>query len=536
MPSLILPRRFTQQPQYAVDIDTGNSITKGLVSVVNAGNPSYDLAKKRIVTIGTAVGLGASSHGREYAGTGSGSGLDISISSGLSEFVAQDSDVTFFALARFVQDGTRQVLIGDWDGGGGNESFYLEYTGGGAFQAIHIGATGISVSTSVFTSGVYPVVHTWSKTNGISLWAGRTKTSASSSANSRSRTGSDLKWLSAGGYSGLLWKGGLALGAIWNRTLLDSEIYSLLNNPWQIFKRVPQRLYFDVSTSGVTGSGTLTTQAVTLAGAGTVEHKGTGALTSPVATLAGAGSLVHVGTGTLATSKATLSGSGTLVHIGTGDLTTPAVTIDGDGTIPVAGVITGYGTITTPAVTLAGEGKVIHKAVGDLSTSPVTLDGAGKLTHTGTGDLTTPAVEIDGYDVAPVVPEVVPQRGGGGVSPYKKRKIILIDRVEDIEDLIEQVEEVVKEEPKIKPLLRKAKKQRPQKIENTVDNAQLWIDYYQQLAESLRDKERADEMRQALQRGADMLNAVIERQETMRIMQIARRKQDEEMLFLLMAA
>lgn len=110
----------------------------------------------------------------------------------------------------------------------------------------------------------------------------------------------------------------------------------------------------DVASGGVTGTGALTTAAITASGAGTIGHTGTGAPTITAVTASGAGTLSHTGTGAATISNVTASGSGTLAHTGTGALTTNVATLSGTGSLGAG--ITGTGAITIGNVTVSGTG------------------------------------------------------------------------------------------------------------------------------------------------------------------------------------
>lgn len=126
------------------------------------------------------------------------------------------------------------------------------------------------------------------------------------------------------------------------------------------------------------------------------------------------------------------------------------------------------------------------------------------------------------------------RKAGGGKQARHARKI-LVERIESLDDLVEQLAEVTKNEPKSKPLLRKAKKSRPVSTESTYNNAQAWIDYYQAVILAFQDQQRADELLEQLQRGIDQINAMLAKQEMQRYMQ---EMMDQEVfaMFMLMAS
>jgi hypothetical protein len=181
----------------------------------------------------------------------------------------------------------------------------------------------------------------------------------------------------------------------WDRVLSDAELreFSRPDKVWQLFRKRPQILYFDVGGGGATtGTGALTTEPTTLSGTGKLTHKGTGSLTTQPVTLSGAGKLTHTGTGALATYPTLLSATGKLAHIATGSLTIAPITLSGSGALTHKAT----GSLTTGAVTLSGTGEVIPivSGTGALTITPVTASGSGKLSHTGTGSLTTIAASL----------------------------------------------------------------------------------------------------------------------------------------------
>lgn len=184
-------------------------------------------------------------------------------------------------------------------------------------------------------------------------------------------------------------------------------------------------------------------------------------------------------------------------------------------------------------VTATGAGEV----TGTLSATETqdSANFAGNVYITGTFAVTEPQ-DSAAFSGPVAVSEQTPNRAGGSYTSRKRQKIVLLERVEDVEDFVEQVEQVVKEAPKAKPVLRKVKKLRPQTVENTYDNAQAWVDYYQRMAEALRDREQAAQLKEGLERGAKMLESVLALRETQELLRIAKRREDEELLLMLMAA
>jgi Concanavalin A-like lectin/glucanases superfamily len=159
-----------------------------------------------------------------------------------------------------------------------------------------------------------------------------------------------------------------------------------------------------------TGSGALTAPSATVTGSGAFTapvYTGSGDLTSPALTMSGSGifaSAVYSGSGALTAPAATMSGSGTFtapVYTGSGALVAPAATIAGDGT-HTAPVFTGSGALILPAITGAGSGTfgaVVYTGSGAIQLPAITASGVGTFTppvYTGSGALVLPALTMIG--------------------------------------------------------------------------------------------------------------------------------------------
>lgn len=113
-----------------------------------------------------------------------------------------------------------------------------------------------------------------------------------------------------------------------------------------------------------------------------------------------------------------------------------------------------------------------------------------------------------------------------------KPKLILVEHIHEFDDLVEQVTELVKEQPKVKAQLRKAKPLKP--AEATTDHAQEWLDYWAALLDSLRNQEYANRLYAELQQTMAMIDALIQRQELAALMQEEMRREEEEFMVLML--
>lgn len=124
-----------------------------------------------------------------------------------------------------------------------------------------------------------------------------------------------------------------------------------------------------------------------------------------------------------------------------------------------------------------------------------------------------------------LIASVSARRSGGGTSPArsKKQKLILLERLEEVDELIEQAAELIKAEPKLKGVKQPAKP--AVKAIETPQVAVDWLRYYIALLETLRDRQRAEALQRQFMRNMQILLKLIEYQ-----------RDEEEALILLMAA
>jgi len=122
--------------------------------------------------------------------------------------------------------------------------------------------------------------------------------------------------------------------------------------------------------------------------------------------------------------------------------------------------------------------------------------------------------------------------GVGSRTLSAKPKLILVERIHDFDDLVEQVTDLVKEQPKVKAQLRKAKPLKP--AEATTDYAQEWLDYWAALLDSLRNQEYANRLYAELQQTMAIIDALIQRQELTALMQEEMRREEEEFMVLML--
>jgi len=197
-----------------------------------------------------------------------------------------------------------------------------------------------------------------------------------------------------------------------------------------------------------TGTGTIASKKIALAGSGTYidPTTGSGAIASKKIALAGSGSYIPptTGTGGIASKKVALAGSGTYTPptTGTGTITAKKVALAGVGTYtppPVTGTgaiaakkvalagsgtytppITGTGAVASKKIALAGLGSYAGAVVGTgaIASKKVALAGVGTYTPppvTGTGAVKAKKIALAGTGTAGIQGTT----GFGGITAKK---------------------------------------------------------------------------------------------------------------------
>jgi len=252
MASIIIPRKWTQQPQYASKLDYNNKLTDRIrlvllpsVGVIDLVNPS------RIWT-------NTSSHFSRYP------------RSSFIDYVPSGSNyyTTPFGIG-LTQNNITLAAVQSCEAASTSQSPAL---------SVHLaGGAGIGVGIHSNFSGIeYPSMHVNNTVAGSASAEYQLRkitrvcivtTENSNNHNLYVDNKLALNRIDTLGTFGSSWYIGLGrhyqqnysaqvisanhniqLALAWNKTLSLGEIAEFTLNPWQIFKRDPQRLYFDVST------------------------------------------------------------------------------------------------------------------------------------------------------------------------------------------------------------------------------------------------------------------------------------------------
>lgn len=234
MQSLLIPRRWTSQPQYPAGIDWTNPITRGLVYT---GTPD---ANPRLVAVGVAS-RGVGSMGRALQVNGSSNYYWEPFSGLISA-----AEVTVFSLAYIASNsnsGTNEFFTG---GNSGNANPFIALGNQGSGIGFRVrdtaGVDNTLSSASLFTPAIG--THAWAgvlskSASRLEFWfdgslntSGTPNASTGAIALTNIAYGTLLRTSSGQGYANPV---SIYCGYVWNRALTASELISISANPWQIF-------------------------------------------------------------------------------------------------------------------------------------------------------------------------------------------------------------------------------------------------------------------------------------------------------------
>lgn len=268
MTALILPSRFRQQPATA-QLDYGNAITRGLVDVFNPAASPYFGALTSSVTIPIAYRSATAGYGITYDGSSSYHGKT-------SAPIADIGECTLLVVAApLSSSSTTRSIFGYGTNASGTPLLFIGQ-GASSGQITFWARDGASTSSQSQVSGgaqwangvPATLIGTRSQSgNYQKLWINNTQL-ATASATSLAAVTFDRT--AVGGLVrnsfALGWNGTVFLALAWNRGLSDAEALSLADNPWQVFKAPPRKLW--VVSSSATNY-TLTAAAGSFALTGT---------------------------------------------------------------------------------------------------------------------------------------------------------------------------------------------------------------------------------------------------------------------------
>jgi hypothetical protein len=412
---ILLPRYRRRQPSGPLEIDRSNPITRGLATVYlpTVRYPGTDLVTKVIDTATIRGVLLPSQNGVVYSTT--------TASNWSIRFAPVGIPGSYPALSVFTLfEQYDTTSTGTIFGGGNNSTQYAR------FNKENTGAISFIPNSNTGASGITgPVLNTHQVYALAAINQGSERelfVDAASVASSSTA----ISFLNAAyGFAGSEFPAagnqrrvGIYCGYVWTRRLTLSEIKSLTDNPWQIFR--PQRLVLPVNVGGA------------------VTHGTTGVLTGQGSTIVGSAARLrdHPTSGTLTGPGSSIVGSAarTRQHSTAGALPGLASIITGNALHSALHTTTGL---------LVGPGSVI---TGNAARSGVAV------IHDTSGALIGPGSQISG--VASIPPFVIADVG----AEYKSRKKQDRKREEELQKFKEEQEKLRKAiEQAVSPVVEESK-------------------------------------------------------------------------------
>lgn len=236
----ILYSPWTSQPQQAVGIDWGNPITRGLVHVYTPKNS------------GDFVNVGVTNAVTK-------NGVSSRFSSGASAYASSAAKVsslplTLFALTKQSITGTDHALINIGASTNNRHVLYWNIDRPAIFS--NAGAT----NSQARPASAIPGAGEWKALTGVvaasnsrSIYVDGVLTATDTATVSPAALDSvHIGCTYVSGARSLYYSGDIAIGLVFARALSDAEIRSISQNPWQIFKPIPRRIFVPVATGGGT--------------------------------------------------------------------------------------------------------------------------------------------------------------------------------------------------------------------------------------------------------------------------------------------
>lgn len=305
MAGIILPNRFTRQPQGPAELDS-SEVCKGIVDVWTGANPYYIASPKNLSLLTpTATPIltsGAWAKGLQFDGSS-----QYLLRSASSMTQTAEGSLLVVALPLNTSATTRSIF-GYGNTASANQLFFIGQ-GASAGQLSFFARSDANTSQNLQVAGgagwadgkPAVVIGTRSESknihrlyvNALSL-SPTTATALGTSTFNRTTVGALTR-----NSTSLFFNGGVFLAIAWNRSLTEGEVTALSTNPWMVFKPSARKLY-------VEGGGVSPDVTVAITGQSITASTGTLAPSSSVAT---SGQSVIASQGSVSTDTS-VSGNG----------------------------------------------------------------------------------------------------------------------------------------------------------------------------------------------------------------------------------
>lgn len=257
---ILLPRSYSSQPQGPVEIDRSNPITRGLATVFlpTQRYPSIDLITKVFDTAGTRGALLPGTNATRYSTTVA---ANWSLNFAPVGIPASYPALSVFALFEQYDTTTTGAIFG----GGNNSTQYARFVknnDGSVTFGPNSNTGGSQINGPVLNTNQVYALAAVNEGNYRELFVDAV--SAASSSTSITFLNGAYGYAGSSFLAGQQRRIGLYCGYVWTRRLTPSEIKSLTDNPYQIFKR--QNLLIPVQVGAVDYSLTANAGAYSLTG------------------------------------------------------------------------------------------------------------------------------------------------------------------------------------------------------------------------------------------------------------------------------
>lgn len=390
--AIYLPQRWEVQPTFPVGIDQNSPFSHGLVHAASGFNFGRFQSVNNPVVTPISAGSAGNSLGVKFTAASSQYLID--------DAIVKSPPLTFFVIGtRGSTAATNRALMSI--GAGTADAHLLYITGNGELAMYSRDASGAAGQALSATGAIATATTVYSMCGVVSSNASRkvyidgtlrgTNTTSVAAASASKQTVGGY-YLSGAMVADIYAEGNIVFAGAWNRELSLDEIVGLQRNPWQVFKRQPKALYFDLPAGGgVSGTLGSTLGAFTSTMSGTTTVVGQISSSTAGATSSIVGTTTIVGQIATVLSANTSNMQGTTTIGGSISAVMDNQTYSGLGTTTVIGTVSGligsFISALNGTTTIVGTGSMalsdsIMTANGSSGTAPVirirTLVGAGE--------------------------------------------------------------------------------------------------------------------------------------------------------------
>lgn len=248
--AIYLPQRWEVQPTFPVGIDQNSPFSRGLVHAASGFNFGRFQSVNNPVVTPISAGSAGNSLGVKFTAASSQYLID--------DAIVKSPPLTFFVIGtRGSTAATNRALMSI--GAGTADAHLLYITGNGELAMYSRQASGTAGQALSATGAIGSATTVYSMCGVVSSNASRkvyidgtlrgTNTTSVAAASSSKQTVGGY-YLSGAMVADIYAEGNIVFAGAWNRELSLDEIVELQRNPWQVFKRQPKALYFDLPAGG----------------------------------------------------------------------------------------------------------------------------------------------------------------------------------------------------------------------------------------------------------------------------------------------